>query len=271
MWLLTMFHFCVFVSLSINAVKLRAPVGPDDETDCSTRRCACRGVGQVRVFIVTGLVAMVTIQSPGVQWLCYVIHKCRVFAVVCTYPIFKFSEKVNNNYNCGLCIQVAFVCHCISQVHFGSEQRARSRLCEESGEHRSGGCIWAVAWGEEWWRPCRFHTTEEVKVVNVSRAVYSAPTVSSSTFTICDRLIVKWYCFTAKTFYQILCGQNLFFLHKEAHRPISSDWVASDSSSFLFVVAVNSFMLGFSRIIIRFNFHVEWHWQKMSIVCIRVF
>lgn len=77
-----MFHFCVFVSLSVNAVKLRAPVGPNNETDCSTRRCACRGVGQVRVFIVTRLVTMVTVQSPRVQSLCHVIHKCRVFAFV---------------------------------------------------------------------------------------------------------------------------------------------------------------------------------------------
>lgn len=65
------FFFCVFfVSLSVNAVKLRAPVGPGYETDCSTRRCAHRGVGQVRVFIVTWLVTMVTVQWPRVQWLC---------------------------------------------------------------------------------------------------------------------------------------------------------------------------------------------------------
>ncbi len=59
--------FLCFCFLSVIAVKLRAPVGPDDETDCSTRRCAHRGVGQVRVFIVTCLVTMVTVQSPRVQ------------------------------------------------------------------------------------------------------------------------------------------------------------------------------------------------------------
>lgn len=32
------------------APKLRAPVGPDTETDCSTRRGARRGDSQVRVF-----------------------------------------------------------------------------------------------------------------------------------------------------------------------------------------------------------------------------
>ena len=38
------------VSLCVSAVKLRAPVGPDDDPDCSTRRCGCHGVGQVRVL-----------------------------------------------------------------------------------------------------------------------------------------------------------------------------------------------------------------------------
>lgn len=53
-----------------NAVKLREPFGPRDETDCSTRRCACRGVGQVRIFFI---VTMVTAQSPRIQLL---LSKC---------------------------------------------------------------------------------------------------------------------------------------------------------------------------------------------------
>lgn len=106
-WLLTMSHSCVSVSLLVYGVKLRAPAGPDDETDCSTRRRACRGVGQVRVFIVTGLVTMVTVQSPTVQWLCCVMFI--VFASI--YQLFCVCYIFYNNLDCCWKFKFAFKVH----------------------------------------------------------------------------------------------------------------------------------------------------------------
>lgn len=73
---------CLCVCFPVDAVKLCAPVGPNAETDCSTRRCARRGVGQVRVFIVTGLVTMVTVQTPRVQCRAFPLNM-RCFVLLC--------------------------------------------------------------------------------------------------------------------------------------------------------------------------------------------
>lgn len=116
-----------------------------------------------------------------------------------------------------ICVSV-----CFTQVHFGSEQRARSRLCRESGEHCSGGWIWPFAREEEWRHPRCFHTTEEVKVVHLLcshwQQLYLHNMQQNDSQDLTDRI---YFSFVRK--------------------------LTSLSDSFLVVVAVN-----FSRIIIRF-------------------